>query len=280
MKWFLFLFAVLVSCKQEKRSVVESIEYDSSVMPKKTDTTIALKTTEEKKEISLLDNFFIKNIDQSSLKFYKVDPQFSGDIYAEEYISRAATDGKKISRDSIRVGKLLIVQISNPEDATLTSFKINGKTFSKTALEEPLLFNDQAFRHFSFKGKEYYYMQANILYFFGGSIGNVYYHIIYDVRNKEISTFTSCRFDKTICFGDANGDDRLDFLHFMNDDFCTLVPSSADFEVNLYSCNSKGKFEMQKDKKGKPYYIYGNSGESYTQDSFNTYEHYWPLKIK
>ena len=143
-----------------------------------------------------------------------------------------------------------------------------------------MYFNSDGFRHFSFKGKKFYYMQANLLYTYGGSIGNVYYHMIYDPQHQELSIFSSCRFDKAICFGDANGDNNLDFLHFMNSDFCTTVPSSAEFEANLYSCNGSGKFEIQKDKKRNSYFILGNSGESYTQDSFNISKYNWPVKLK
>jgi hypothetical protein len=123
-------------------------------------------------------------------------------------------------------------------------------------------------------------MRANLLYTYGGSVGNLSEHMIYDMKNETLAAFSSCRFEQSICFGDVNADDQLDFLHFNNDDFCTSLPSSAKFEVKFYSFDEKGKVVLQKDKKGVPYSIIGNSGEDYSQDSFNIIKLHWPVQIK
>jgi hypothetical protein len=281
MKWFLFLFLLFFSCRQDKSPAMDPVNFDSSILPKRQESlTATVNTADNEEKMTPLIKFFQKNADQSALKFHKINVYTTGDTDVSEISNYEANQGKTISRDSIHAGKLLIIQVVNPSKAALLSFRIDGKEFKKTIGIEPLRLNENACRYFSFKGKEYYYLQAKLLYSYWGSIGNVYYHMIYVVKNRELSTFMSCRFPQPVCFGDADADDRLDFLHFSNENFCTTVPSGAEFEVNLYSCNEKGKFELRKDKKGTAWYIVGNSGESYGQDSFNITKHYWPIKIR
>lgn len=281
MKWFLFLFIAIVSCQQDKNPEFETVTYDPSILSKKDGITAQLPSGSSKKEtLTPLEIFFSKNISQSSLKLFGITPELTSDSLSGKSIVRNTNSGTTIIADSLRIGKLLIVQLYNGEDGTLKSFKIDGKKFDRQMGGEPLSFNKDELMFFIFKGKNYYYLQANLLYTYGGSIRNIYYHMIYDEQNRELTMFNSCRFYRPICFGDVDGDDQLDFMHFQNDDFCTTIPSSANFEVNLYSCNKKGKFELQKDKSGKTYFISGNSGESYLQDSFNISKSYWPVEIK
>ena len=117
------------------------------------------------------------------------------------------------------------------------------------------------------------------MYSLGTSMGNVCYNLVYSVAQKRLNCFETCRFYQMV-FGDANGDADLDYLDFNNSDFCTTVPSSDSVTIQLYSCNKKGDFILQKDPKGKPYFIDGNTGNSYNQDSFNIKRYYWPRPFK
>jgi hypothetical protein len=81
-------------------------------------------------------------------------------------------------------------------------------------------------------------------------------------------------------FGDVNGDADLDCLDFDNSDFCTGVPNSDNVIIQLYSCNNKGNFVLQKDSRGKPFFIVGRTGDGYAQDSFNVKRSYWPFMLK
>ena len=90
-------------------------------------------------------------------------------------------------------------------------------------------------------------------------MGNVCFHLLYDLNSHHLNLFTSCRFE-AIMFGDANGDDRLDFLDFDNSGMCTTVPTSSAFTIQLYSDNGKGNFVLQKDRTRKPYFIDGDRG--------------------
>jgi hypothetical protein len=112
-----------------------------------------------------------------------------------------------------------------------------------------------------------------------GSIHTISYHLIYNVKAKSPDTFRTCRFDEML-FGDANGDENLDYLDFDNSDFCTGVPSSDRVTIQLYSYNENTEFLLQKDKKGTAYFIDGNTGEGFAQDSFNVKRHYWPVPLK
>ena len=87
----------------------------------------------------------------------------------------------------------------------------------------------------------------------------------------------TCRFNKML-FGDVNGDSELDFLDFDNSDFCTTVPYSDEVTIQLYSCDKKGDFVLQKDAKGKPFFIEGKTGDGLMQDSFNVKRSYWPFR--
>ena len=132
MKWFLFLLIVFLSCIQDKKSPLEPVEFDSSIVSKKQDTVkVSESHRSETKENSPLDIFFSKNISQSSLKFYKIDPVFSGDDLLQDDITRGTKPGIRLISDTIRIGQVLIVQQSNPEEGSLLSFKINGKKFHK-----------------------------------------------------------------------------------------------------------------------------------------------------
>jgi hypothetical protein len=184
------------------------------------------------------------------------------------------------NRNSILISKYKFI---NPISQTI---HINGLMVKKYKWIDDGLINDDvvdidenSFRHFSFNSKEYYYFRARIFDMFGVSAGNICYHYIYDLGNKKLSHFIACRFYK-ILFGDVNGDNHLDYLDFDNSDFCTTIPYSDSVTIRLYSCNDKGFFVLQKDSRGMPYFIKGNTGREFSQDSFIVSQSYWPKSIK
>lgn len=140
-------------------------------------------------------------------------------------------------------------------------------------------FNPESFRHFSFYGKKYYYINANEYYTSGASARNIYYHFIWDGTGKLTGTFQTCRFNKMLA-GDVNGDKSLDYLDFNNDDFCTTGPSSDYVYMQLYSADVSDKFILQKDPAGKPWFIEARTGDYLTQDSLNITNSHWPRPLR
>jgi len=110
-------------------------------------------------------------------------------------------------------------------------------------------------------------------------MGNVSYHLLYDVELNKLFYVNSCRLSDWVPFGDVNNDGVLDMLDFDNSDFCTTVPSSDRATIQFYSYKNGG-FILQKDKQGIPYIIEGNTGSQYSQDSFNIKKRHWPVKLK
>lgn len=190
---------------------------------------------------------------------------------------------KEVRFDTLKNGNTTIISIYSFGKVESQRITINGfiirdyKWNNIDSLQEEVFdLEENSFRHFSFKGKEYYYIQAHSFYSFGGSARNVFYHLIYNLENRELSIFQTCRFNNML-FGDANGDENLDYLDFNNADFCTGVPLSDSVTIQLYSCNKKGDFILQKDVNNKPYFIDGNTGDGFTQDSFIVKRMNWPF---
>lgn len=191
----------------------------------------------------------------------------------------------KVRRDTLKNGKTTIISAYYFGDKPKQKITIDGFLISAyngdgedLMSDDQIDFDSQSFRHFSFKGKAYYYIMAGSIYNEGASMGNVNYHLLYDLANRRLNCFQTCRFGYGL-FGDADGDDRLDYLEFDNSDFCTTVPSSDFATIRLYSLNAKGKFELQKDKKGQVFLIEGRTGDDYAQDSFLVKNHYWPRPL-
>jgi hypothetical protein len=194
---------------------------------------------------------------------------------------------RKIRIDTLKNEQITIVSKYNLDEMKDEQrITINGviiKDYNRTGVDsipgDVFDLNEHSFRYFSFKGKKYYYIQASAFYSVGASMGNVCYHLIYDLANRRLSHFETCRFSSML-FGDVNGDSNLDYLDFDNSDFCTTVPYSDNVTIHLYSCNNKGNFVLQKDTKEIPYAIEGNTGAHYHQDSFIIKRSYWPVKLK
>jgi hypothetical protein len=195
----------------------------------------------------------------------------------------------KTRNDTLKNAVATITSVYRFSGQETQIISINGKPVKQTVkagdgdyVNDLAIDIDQAsFRHFSFKGRAYYYMYAGVIDhgYGGGSIGNLNFHLLYDIEAGKLSIFTTCRWGRILLFGDINGDDRLDFLDFNNDDFCTSIPYSDTVKLSLYSCDKKGSFVLQKDAAGNPYYIKANTGYQYRQDSLNIKKYYWPVPI-
>lgn len=193
---------------------------------------------------------------------------------------------KKIRTDTLRNKKNLLISNFGFGSKEWQKVFFNGKllmSYVSGGNEEewgPLFsFNPSSFRHFSFYGKEYYYINANEAYMHGASAGNVYYHFIWDKTNKIRGSFLTCRFWLMLA-GDVNGDRQLDYLDFNNDDFCTTVPSSDEVTITLWSSGPAGTLLEQTDKAGQRWSIDARTGDDYKQDSFNIIRSYWPVLLR
>jgi hypothetical protein len=192
---------------------------------------------------------------------------------------------RKLRYDTLKNNEVTFISEYFFGDMEYQKLTINGKLFRNykwngiDSLQEDIYdVNHDSFRYFSYKGKSYYYFNANIMGMLGSSAGNIYYHFVCDSETLKFNLVYSCRFGKML-IGDADGDEYLDFLHFDNSDFCTTVPFSDNVIIWLYSANKEGEFVVRKDLKGKEYFIEGNTGAAYTQDSFNVKKYSWPVKI-
>jgi hypothetical protein len=192
----------------------------------------------------------------------------------------------KIRTDTLRNKNSVLISVlyfgeKEWQRATLNGKEIinyhwNGKEDSREVM---MLFNENSFRHFSFYGKEYYYINACEAFSFGSSSGNVYYHFLWDKAGKATGGSQTCRFSKMLA-GDADGDKNLDYLDFDNNDFCTTVPYSDKVHIQLYSTSESGIFVLQKDAAGKPWFIDARTGDDYSQDSLNITNAHWPRPFR
>ncbi len=192
----------------------------------------------------------------------------------------------KIRIDTLQNKETIIVSIYGFGGKKYQTIKINGKILKQNfpcgddrIYDLPLDIESTSFRHFSFKGKVYYYMAAYALDMQGSSIGNINHHLLYDSTAGKLSVFTSWRFGQVFLFGDADGDDKLDFLDFNNDGMSPLIPYDDSALIHLYSCDKKGNFNQQKDATGNFYYISANTGNKFRQDSLNIKKYNWPVPI-
>lgn len=238
----------------------ESIEIDTSAKGEENHLTRFLSSVISDKEVILLSN----KIPSHSVF---INPQ------------------KKIRFDTLRNNEVLLVSEHFFGEKEKQKITINGEIIRNyswngvDSLREDIYgINHDSFRYFSYKGSPYYYFNANIMGMSGGSAGNIYYHFVFNVKTKQLSSVYSCRFGKMLV-GDADGDNYLDFLHFDNSDFCTTVPSSDNVTIWLYSFDEKGKPILRKDLNGREYFIKGNTGAGYSQDSFIVKQYLWPVKL-
>jgi hypothetical protein len=231
----------------------------------------------EKSGNSDFDNFISNNLDKKEIV-----------LINKETLSHSVSINQKtkIRIDTYKNENLNIVSTYYFGDYESQKITFNGKTVRNykwsgvdTKQEDIFLLDEKSFRYFSFRGNKYYYFDATIPHT-GGSVDNICYFLIYNLKGENVSAFYSCRYEGPLLFGNVNGDDQLDFLNFRNEDFCTTVPGSDKATFELYSCNTKGEFVKQKDKNNKPYFIEGNTGIGYNQDSFKIKSFNWPVKVK
>jgi hypothetical protein len=309
MKWFLFFICFTIfSCNQQRHENQNKASHDSV-------TTIVHDTLPKEKIKTYLDSFeadfisindtgYFKNLAVSKVSMLGYQTGNQLHIFLDNLVSKKdvillnkealshsckITDKGNIRFDTLRNGKISFIQkqifgFQADEDNGSAVLKINGKIVKAISVVEseyePFLdFNPSSFRNFLFHGKEFYYIQAKYTLSQGGSMGNVTYHLLYNVALNKLFYVNSCRLDDWVPFGDINNDEDLDLIDFGNSDFCTTVPSSDRVIIQFYSYKN-GDFDLQKDKSGKPYTIEGNTGINYTQDSFKVKKSYWPVKIK
>jgi hypothetical protein len=197
-------------------------------------------------------------------------------------------DKGNIRFDTFRNGKTSFIQkqrfgFNSENDRGDAVLKINGRVTKAVSVVDSeyelfLDFNPASFRQFTFHGNEFYYIHAKYSASFGGSMGNVSYHLLYDVLLNKLFYVNSCRLPDWVPYGDVNNDGTLDFIDFNNSEFCTTIPSNDRVIIQFYSYKN-GRFILQKDKSGVVYSIEGNTGSNYTHDSFKIRKSYWPVEI-
>ena len=285
MKWLPFFIGIfLISCKTGDRKRTAETGYFYK-MPFRTEADTGY--------FRGYPGEFLNNIeetDSSQLALFLSNLVSKKDIVLIDSQSLSHTvfidQQKKIRYDTLRNKKTILVSEYGFGGNEFQKVKLNGKTIQSYHYNEPNqnwqdIFNyyGRSFRHFSFKGKEFFYIQATIMDVTSTSSGNIVYHFLLDEELNQLATFITCRFSIPL-FGDVNGDDQLDYLDFSNPEFCTTIPSSDNALLQFYSFDNRGKFVLQKNKKNKPWFIEGKTGEGFMQDSFIVKDYLWPLKLK
>jgi len=311
MRWFLFFIILIAAgCNGPKKR--NQLFFDSSLVhitSKITDTNTVVYSNAyldsfEAEMVYLEDTGYFRNlgIPQVNKLGYSLHSRL--DVFLDSLISKKdivllnnkglshscrIIDKGNVRFDTLRNGKISFIQkqvlgLYSDSDTGSAVLKINGKSVKARSVinldyEALLDFDPSSFRDFLFRGKEFYFIRATVTGTQGASMGNVSYHLLYDVELNKLFYVNSCRFSDWVPFGDVNNDGVLDMLDFDNSDFCTTVPSSDRATIQFYSYKNGG-FILQKDKQGIPYIIEGNTGSQYSQDSFNIKKRHWPVKLK
>jgi len=288
MKWLLFLFFFCYSCNSKTPKISEKkattnnnaawdlpfdTEQDSGYFKGYASEKIKSFASNANDQLSefldgLIKKSDIKLLDSQTLSHSAyVDP-----IHKTRY-------------DTLKNDHTMITSLYNFGDKISQTIIFNGSILEKiewnrsdSSWKDVLDLDGQSFRHFSFKGEDFYYLHAQVMDRFAGSIHTLNYHIIFKASKPLFNTLLTCRFDKMLV-GDVNGDKELDYLDFDNSDFCSGVPFSDSVTIRFYSFNKLGELKLQKDPNGKEYFIKGNTGEQYKQDSFKIKTKYWPFNI-
>jgi hypothetical protein len=298
MKWlsFFILLIFIASCKdgeKKKQAVIpeeapaneQPVSYNDTVkMPYKTDYDSGYFKGYIPEKIDELE---INDSSHLSLFLSRIISKKDIVLLSDETLSHSVMiDHKTNTRyDTLKNKQCTIVSIYKFGDSVSQRITINGVLLKTNVSKENSIINDDqidfnghSFRYFSFKGTVFYYIQAGSFDSFGTSMGNVIYHLIYSIKDNQLNCYETCRMAPML-FGDVNGDDHLDYLDFDNSDFCTTIPYSQNVTIQLYSCDKKGKFVLQKDAAYKPYFIDGNTGHGFEQDSFNVKKYKWPKPL-
>jgi hypothetical protein len=242
---------------QEKASTVVSYN-DTAFLPFRTEDTagyFAGYISEKKSELEESDSSHLRDFLRKILSKKEVV------LLNKETLSHSVLiDKKKKKRtDTFKNKNTILVSEYVFDSLESQIIKLNEKVISEykwngiDSLQKDILqFDRNSFVHFSFHNKEYYYIRARIMNLYGTSAANISYHLLYSSHLEKLSIFRTCRLEN-ILFGDADGDENLDYLDFDNSDFCTTIPFSDHVTIKLYSCNSKGNFIVQKNKKGQDF---------------------------
>lgn len=231
----------------------------------------------DKDTSSMLGRFLLKNLSTKDIIF----------LNKETLGQSAFIDAKKKIRiDTLRNKDVTIISKYWFGDTLAQKIYINGhlvrdyKDRGIDSLWEYIFaLNGSSFLHFSFHGREYYFLDAGIADC-GASSCAASFNLLYDVKNRKLNDFLFFRVDDHVFWGDINADDKLDFLEINNDGYGSAPTGVNSFTMKIYSCDTDGKFRVLKDRKGKEYYINGNSGTDWYVGAMYIDEKYWPVKIK
>ena len=297
-RFLFFITVILFSCHQEKqennslqekatiiyhqpdtasyifRSADDVMDYDTGYFRNSGREAIEKDSTEKNE----LNRFLDKNLDKRNIIILNDSGLF--------HSCRISSDNR-IRIDTLNDDRIKIIQKVDKGSNKLISLTINGKNvfidYHDTGSTQDLFsFYPSSFLYFTFKRKQYFYIEAGILDCFSGSACSQNYYLVYDFSNNTLSSFGMFRVDGELFFGDANKDNQLDFVWIKNDGFFPINTDTPNyFNADLYSINAKGKFVLQKDKKGNIYSIKGNSGSDlYVGDSMKIQNYNWPVRIK
>lgn len=295
MKWlpFFILFAI-ASCKspvQEKKENIVALE-------KETETYSIEMPFDTERDSGYFKGYPYEHLDETEKNDTTMLSSVLSNLISKKDIilldSQTLSHSVFINRktqirfDTLRNDNTLITSEYGFSEKPYQVIKLNNKviktniwketTASQDLNEDILDLDGSTFRHFQFKGQEFYYIGASIMDGYSGSLHTVYYHLIYSVKGKEPDIFMTCRFYKML-FGDADNDNYLDYLDFDNGDFCAGVPFSDNVIIKLYSFNKSGRFVPRMDKNNRLYFIQGRTGNEFKQDSLIIEKHYWPRSI-
>lgn len=290
MKYIILLLFLLGSCQDARK---ESVAIKNKVkLADQINSDYPYRTEEDSGYFKGYDSYELKELgamdDNELSRFFSSILKTKQIILLSNYTlshSVLIDPQKKLRYDTLKNDKALMISEYYFGDKEYQKITFNGRVIRNyrwngiDSLQEDIFdVNHESFRYFSFKGKDYLYFNATIMGMGGVSAGNIVYQFLYDINTPSSVQVYSCRFED-ILVGDVDGDEFLDFLHFDNSDFCTTVPSSDNALVWLYSSDEKGEFKLRKDLKGREYFIEGNTGEGYRQDSFIMKKYSWPVPI-
>src|SRR5687767_5575861 len=212
MKW-LFVLLLLVSCNHhDKEKTPTNTESNNSV-----NNGFDLPWETEKDS-----GYFKGNLPKelSSIEFNEETELFrflSGIISKREIIlldshtvsHSAFIDQKTATRlDTFRNSKTIITSEYRFTERPSQIIKLNGKILrnyqwdgTDSTQEDILDLIESSFRHFSFKGKEFYYVMAKVMDRQYGSIHTLCYHLLFTPSSSSFNTFLTCRFEPML-FGD------------------------------------------------------------------------------
>lgn len=111
---------------------------------------------------------------------------------------------------------------------------------------------------------------------------SVDYFLFYDLRHKTKNYFGTFRADNELKLFHFNNDERYS-IDYLSKSYYDLTDSSGDkreIVYELFSLSDKGKFILQKDNQGMPYFIKHRFAAEDTTSFEETWQKRWFEKIK